>query len=94
MKKRICLLMVLFLLIGISSFFHVEASENEYAWVLVEIADFENSEKWSIADEHESYAVSHGYSRGNYSASTTYEGDDIYNQGLSGTYAVLAQDRE
>jgi len=82
--------MVLFLLIGISSFFHVEASENEYAWVLVEIADFENSEKWSIADEHESYAVSHSYSRGNYSASSTYEGDDIYNQGLSGTYAVSA----
>jgi hypothetical protein len=68
----------------------MQTSNTEYAWVLVEINDYENADKWAASDAHESYIVTHSYSRGVYSASTTYEGDDPYDQGRSGTLAVRA----
>lgn len=68
----------------------VLSAEPEYAWVLVDIIDYENAEKWASADAHESYAVTHSYSRGSYSASTTFEGNDIYGTGLGGTLSVKA----
>ena len=62
----------------------------EYAWVLVMTVDYENADRWDTADAHPSYVVSHGYSRGVYSASTTYEGDDPYGRGLRGTLGLKA----
>ena len=61
-----------------------------YAWVLVETLDFEYPERWATSDAHIAYAVSYSYSRGSYSASITYEGDDPYDQGLSGTFSSKA----
>ncbi|MHB0856161.1 MAG: FecR domain-containing protein [Anaerolineae bacterium] len=63
---------------------------SEDAWVLVDIIDHEYPDHWEKADAHPSYAVSHSYSRGSYSASTTYEGDDPYSQGLAGTLGLKA----
>ena len=65
-------------------------TDPEYAWVLVDILDFENAGKWADADAHVAYAYSYGYSRGSYSASVTYEGDDPYGQGLAGTLGLQA----
>lgn len=65
-------------------------AEKTYAWVLVETLDFENADKWAAADAHESYAVSHSYAPGSYSASTTYEGKDYDGRGLAGTLALQA----
>ncbi len=67
-----------------------EIAENKNAWVLVETLDFENADRWATADAHPSYAISHGYSRGVYTASATYEGVDTYGQGLSGTLGLQA----
>ncbi len=67
-----------------------QSTDSEYAWVLSEIVDHENSDDWVVSDAHDSYIVTHGYSQGSYSASTTYEGDDPYKEGLSGTLAVQA----
>ena len=67
-----------------------QSAEPEFAWVLIETNDYENADKWAVSDDHASYIVTHGYSRGTYSASTTYEGGDPYGQGLSGTLAVQA----
>lgn len=61
-----------------------------YAWVLIDVIDYENAEGWAKSDAHQSYAVSYGYARGSYSASTTYEGNDPYDEGLSGTLALKA----
>jgi len=90
MKNRVLSLMLLFFVMASSLSAKALATEASYAWVLVEVVDHENSEKWEQADAHESYAVSHSYGRGTYAASTTYEGDDLYRQGLSGTLAVQA----
>ncbi len=60
-----------------------------YAWVLDETLDFENADKWATADVHPSYKYSYGYSRGSYSASTTYEGDDKDRSGTLGLKAVF-----
>ena len=65
------------------------AAENNYAWVLVEILDFENADHWATADAHPSYAVSHVYSRGVYSASTTYEETGDGRSGTLGLNAVF-----
>lgn len=94
MKKRLISLIFTFLMLLVFVPVSVNAGETstepEYAWVLAEINDYENADKWATSDAHESYIVTHGYSRGVYSASTTYEGADPYGQGLGGTLAVQA----
>lgn len=62
----------------------------EYAWILVDVLDFENAEKWEASDAHVAYAYSYSYSRASYSASVTYEGDDPYGEGLKGTLGLNA----
>jgi tetratricopeptide (TPR) repeat protein len=64
--------------------------KTKYAWVLMEIVDYENAGRWATADAHPSYVVNHSYSPGVYSASTTYEGDDPYGQGLGGALGLKA----
>jgi len=50
--------------------------------------------KWASDDAHRCYDLSHSYSRGSYSASTTYEGDDPGcdpdEQWIKGTFGVQA----
>lgn len=65
-------------------------SAKEYAWVLTEVIDHENADKWAAANAHSSYTYSHSYSRGSYSASVTYEGDDPYKQGHKGALGLQA----
>lgn len=67
-----------------------KGGKTEYAWVLIEIVDYEYADRWATADAHPSYVYSHSYSRGVYSASTTYEGNDPYGSGLSGTLGLMA----
>ena len=65
-------------------------TSGEYAWVLVDVLDFENADEWERADAHEAYACTYSYARGSYSASTTYEGYDTYGEGKKGTLGALA----
>jgi Tfp pilus assembly protein PilF len=67
-----------------------EGGKAKYAWVLMKIVDHENADRWATADAHRSYVVKHSYSPGVYSASTTYEGNDPYGQGLKGTLGLKA----
>jgi hypothetical protein len=48
---------------------------SSYAWVLVDVVDYENAEKWAEDDALYDYALSHSYSRSSYSASAIYEYD-------------------
>lgn len=50
------------------------SNEPEYAWVLVDVKDFEQAEDWSKAKEHEVYDYDYSYGQGSYSATTTYTG--------------------
>ncbi|MDY0267271.1 MAG: FecR family protein, partial [Methanimicrococcus sp.] len=92
-KNQWILLLVLFIVLSgfpYLSTANTAPAEDEYAWVLVEILDFENAEGWETADSHESSSYSHSYSRGNYIASVTYEGKDYDGRGLAGTLASQA----
>lgn len=62
----------------------------EYAWVLTEVIDHENADRWAQADAHVAQALSYTYSRGSYSASVTYEGGDPYKEGRKGTFGLQA----
>ena len=65
-------------------------SAKEYAWVLTEVIDHENADRWAQADAHVANALSYSYSRGSYSASVTYEGGDPYKEGRKGTFGLQA----
>ncbi len=65
-------------------------SAKEYAWVLTEVIDHENADRWAQADAHVAQALSYSYSRGSYSASVTYEGGDPYKEGRKGTFGLQA----
>ena len=51
--------------------------------------DYEYADRWATADAHPSYVVTHKYSPGVYSASTTYEGDAKGRSGTLGLNAVF-----
>lgn len=87
----ISVIMMILTLMPISGASGQQPEDPEYAWVLVEINDYENAEKWTANDAHDSYIVTHSYSRGIYSASSTYEGPDYYGTGVGGTLAVRAE---
>lgn len=91
-KRLLSIFLAIFIVITAVPLEHENpvSAESEGAWILVQVIDHENSEKWAAADAHESYVVQHSYSQGSYSASTTYEGDDPYGQGRGGTLAVQA----
>ena len=86
----VSLCMLLLIIVPISAEGDGKENESEYAWVLIEVNDYENADKWATSDAHDSYIVKHSYARGVYTASTTYEGDDPYDQGRSGTLSVKA----
>ncbi len=86
----ISLCMLMLIVVPISAEGEKEEAKSEYAWVFLEANDYENADKWAASNAHESYIVKHSYARGVYTASTTYEGDDPYDQGRSGTLSVKA----
>jgi hypothetical protein len=64
-----------------------------FAWVLVEVEDFESKDHWALNNEHVSYAYEYSYSQGSYSAKSIYEGesDDYYNPPVINGEALAAQ---
>ena len=94
MKNKLLLIvslcMLLLIIAPVSAEGNEQEEKSEYAWVFIEANDYENADKWAASDAHESYIVKHSYARGVYTASTTYEGDDPYDQGRSGTLSVKA----
>jgi len=94
MTKRVSILMLtawmIMIFMLLAPAVRATSTETEYAWVQVEIHDYENADKWAAADAHASYKVSYSYSRGTYSASVTYEGDDPYKEGIKGTLGLQA----
>lgn len=78
--------LILFLILPFYQAAKTQSSDGEFAWVLVDIVDYEDE-----IIEHEAYAYTQSYSRGRYSASTTYTGQDYYGEGKTGTLAVEAQ---
>ncbi|MDD2592071.1 MAG: FecR domain-containing protein [Erysipelotrichaceae bacterium] len=90
MRRRMLFVVLIVLFLGLFDPFKIKAENDEYAWVLIDAIDYRNEDKWKIADDHESYAYSYSYNRGIYEASVTYEGDDIYDQGLTGTFGIKA----
>ncbi len=86
----VSLCMLLLVIVPVSAEGNEQEEKSEYAWVFIEANDYENADKWAASDAHESCIVKHSYARGVYTASTTYEGDDPYDQGRSGTLSVKA----
>jgi len=57
-----------------------KSTKGDYAWVLTEVIDGSNDDKWTEQNTSESYKYTPSYGRGAYSVTTTYigESDDYY----------------
>lgn len=69
--KFVTIILVLILMIPYIS---VNAQEDQYAWVLINTVNYDNEEKWTVANEHESYHNEYSCTTGQYSVKTTYTG--------------------
>jgi hypothetical protein len=50
------------------------AQERDYCWVLVDIVDYDSSEAWKKANDHESYHNEVWYALGNFSVKRVFTG--------------------
>lgn len=69
--KFITILLVMILMIPYIS---VNSQEDQYAWILINTVNYDNEDKWAVANENESYNNEYSCSTGQYSVKTIYTG--------------------
>ncbi len=50
------------------------AEQSDYVWVLVDVVDYDNAEKWKVTNENPSYQSDYSCSKGSLSVKTTFTG--------------------
>ncbi len=75
MKKYIMWIFTVIIITTLNLYtFPASAEQSDYFWVLVDVVDYDNADKWAIANEHEAYNTDFSCSGGIFSAKTTFIG--------------------
>lgn len=76
MKKHISKTFTIIIAVMLALFaFPVSAQQSDHAWILVDVVDYDNAEKWRVSNESPYYQSDYSCSQGTMSVKTNYIGE-------------------